>query len=241
MTKPHHKPLIALPTGLNTSAVSGYEMKQAYVSAVMAVGGEPVLLPTAIPAEDLPHLVSLFDGFLFSGGADVDPALYGGSMQPGIYGINPERDGFELALIPLVLSAHRPLLTICRGTQVLNVALGGSLYGDIATQLPGALKHDWFPSFPRDYLAHDVRVESDTQLAAILKEQNLKTNSLHHQSIHVPGRGVHVTAWAEDGVIEGVDVEGQAFAIGVQWHPEWLQTLAPMRRLFGAFVEACAS
>jgi len=182
--------------------------------------------------------VNRFDGFVLSGGGDVDPALYGGHLDATVHSIDPERDAFECALIPLVLQADKPLLAICRGAQILNVALGGSLYEDIPSALPAALRHDWYPNIPRDYLAHTVEIEQGSRLAEILGTRKLRTNSLHHQAIQQPAPGLEVVAYAEDGVIEAVELPEKRFAIGVQWHPECLPTEPAMQRLFSEFVNA---
>lgn len=235
------KPLIALPAGLNSKSTSvpAYEIKQAYIRSVQTAGGLPVVLPASIPENDYRYVVDSFDGFLFSGGGDIDPRYYQGSAQPNMHGINPERDVLELSLIPLIIKSGKPLLAICRGVQVLNVALGGDLFGDIKTQLPLAQKHDWFPSYDRGKLVHTVAVAKGTRLATILNAERVNTNSLHHQALNRIGAGLIVSAVAEDGVIEAVELPDAPFAIGVQWHPEWLQGDPTMRSLFQAFVQSC--
>jgi putative glutamine amidotransferase len=197
-----------------------------------------MLLPASLPLAALPGLVASFDGFVLSGGGDVDPALYGGNLDATVHSIDPERDAFERALIPLVLDADKPLFAICRGVQVLNVALGGSLYEDIASALPAAQRHDWYPNSPRDYLAHTVEIEPGSRLAEILGTHKLRTNSLHHQAIRQPAPALEVVARTEDGVIEAVELPGKRFAIGVQWHPECLPDEPAMQRLFLEFVNA---
>jgi len=191
-----------------------------------------------LPLTALPELVNRFDGFVLSGGGDVDPALYCGRANANVHATNPERDAFELALIPLLLAADKPLFAICRGVQVLNVALGGSLYEDIASALPAAQRHDWYPNYPRDYLAHTVEVEPSSHLARILGTRKQRTNSLHHQAIRQPTPALEVVAHAEDGVIEAVEMPEKRFTIGVQWHPECLPEEPAMQRLFKAFVIA---
>jgi len=232
--------LIALIATRQTHLKRGptYEIPQAYLDAILTAGGLPILLPTNLPLTALPELVNRFDGFVLSGGGDVDPALYGGRANANVHAINAERDAFELALIPLVLAADKPLLAICRGVQVLNVALGGSLYEDIASALPAAQRHDWYPNYPRDYLAHTVEVEPSSHLARILGTRKQRTNSLHHQAIWQPTPALEVVAHAEDGVIEAVELSGKRFVIGVQWHPECLPEEPAMQKLFSEFVNA---
>lgn len=234
------QPLIALIATRQThlKRAPTYEIPQAYLDATLTAGGLPILLPTSLPITALPELVNRFDGFVLSGGGDVDPALYGGHLDATVHSIDPERDAFERALIPLVLQADKPLLAICRGVQILNVALGGSLYEDIPSALPEALRHDWYPDIPRDYLAHTVEIEQGSRLAEILGTRKLRTNSLHHQAIRQPAPGLEVVARAEDDVIEAVELPGKRFAIGVQWHPECLPNEPAMQRLFSEFVNA---
>lgn len=233
------QPLIALIATRQThlKRAPTYEIPQAYLDAILTAGGLPILLPTSLPITTLPELVNRFDGFVLSGGGDVDPALYGGHLNATVHSIDPERDAFECALIPLVLEADKPLLAICRGAQILNVALGGSLYEDIPSALPAALRHDWYPDIPRDYLAHTVEIEPGSRLAEILGTRKLRTNSLHHQAIRQPAPGLEVVARAEDDVIEAVELPGKCFAIGVQWHPECLPEEPAMQRLFSEFVK----
>ncbi len=234
------QPLVALIATRQThpKRAPTYEIQQAYLDAILTAGGLPILLPTSLPINALPELVNRFNGFVLSGGGDVDPALYSGHLDTTIHSIDPERDAFELALIPLVRATDKPLLAICRGMQVLNVALGGSLYEDIASALPAAQRHDWYPNYPRDYLAHTVEVEPGSRLARILGTRKLRTNSLHHQAIRQPAPALEVVAHAEDGVIEAVELPEKRFAIGVQWHPECLPEEPAMQRLFKAFVIA---
>ena len=173
------QPLIALIATRQThlKRAPTYEIPQAYLDAILTAGGLPILLPTSLPIAALPELVNRFDGFVLSCGGDVDPALYGGHLDATVHSIDPERDAFECALIPLVLQADKPLLAICRGAQILNVALGGSLYEDIPSALPAALRHDWYPDIPRDYLAHTVEIEPGSRLAEILGTRKLHINS----------------------------------------------------------------
>lgn len=234
------KPLIALPAAHLThkGRVPDYEINEMYVKAVLSAGGLPVILPTNYPESDWSRLVETFDGFLYSGGGDVGANRYGGVAAANSYGFSEERDHFELGLVSLILAEEKPLLCICRGTQVLNVALGGTLVGDIASEMPDAVKHDWYPSYARDKRVHQVNVLPETRLAELLGQKQVRTNSLHHQAIKQVGKGLKVNARAEDGVIEGVELPGKRFVLGVQWHPEHLQDEQGMRALFEEFVKA---
>ena len=213
--------------------------KEKDVEAVIGAGALPVLLPAGIPLEDIPELARSLDGFVFTGGGDLDPTLFGEESHEKVDGVNPQRDAFELALMREVLAKELPLLAICRGMQTLNVVCGGNLFLDIASQLPQAVKHDWWGNFERDKLVHTVMIEPQSKLCEFLMVTEAQTNSLHHQAVKEPGEGLRAVAWAEDGVIEAIEHTEKRFAIGVQWHPEWLQGQEPMRALYRAFVKAC--
>lgn len=211
---------------------------EAYVQAVVRAGGMPVLIPSAVLESDWAHLRKRLDGLLLSGGGDLDPVYFNGEPHPRVYGVEPERDRLEMALARLAVETGWSLLGICRGTQVINVALGGTLYTHIADQHPNALRHDYFTNVPRDYLAHPVRIDSQCRLAAILGETAPQVNSLHHQGIQKLAPGLVACAWAPDGLVEAVELPQHPFALGVQWHPEWLPDAPPMQALFKAFVLA---
>ena len=211
---------------------------EAYVQAVLRAGGIPLLLP---PVGKLPveAVLSHLDGLILSGGGDIDPALFAGKPHPSVYGIDPERDEQEIALMKAAVYQEMPFLAICRGIQVINVALGGSLYTDISDQLPGALAHPWQEGTPRDRLSHSVKVEAGSRLAELLgTTAQVQVNSLHHQGISRLADGLVGTATAPDGLIEAVEVAGHPFGLAVQWHPECLPASAPMQRLFQGLVTA---
>ncbi len=204
-----------------------------YVEAVWQAGGLPVLIP------NVPEAVSTYaeelHGLLLSGGGDVHPARYTSEPKhPAVYGIVPERDETEIGLVHFAIQRDVPLLAICRGIQVLNVALGGTLLQDIEACVPGALPH----STPDDAPArqHSVSLEPRSRVASVLGTTNLIVNTFHHQAVARPGEGVRVVGRAPDGVVEAVEVEKCTFVIGVQWHPELLST--PHDRLFVALVGA---
>jgi len=124
---------------------------------------------------------------------------------------------------------------------LLNVALGGTLYTHIDAQLPQAIKHDFSPGYPRDFLAHSVHIQPESQLAGILGSSDLKVNSLHHQGVHTLAKNLRPTAWSPDGLVEAFEIPQYSFGLAVQWHPEWLQEHPPMGSLFTAFVQACCA
>jgi len=235
-------PLIGITTYRTTNEAGNpiLALGENYAQALALAGALPVLIPLGLPAEQLDSLLSRLDGVLFSGGGDVDPVFYGMDSDPQIKGIDLDRDRVEIILVKNAVSEGLPFLGICRGLQVINVALGGTLYADIADQHPQALKHDYYPDWPRTHLPHTVRIAPESRLSAILGETNLGVNSLHHQGIRALASGLVLTAWAPDGLIEAFELPGHPFGLAVQWHPEWLTTHESMQALFRAFVESAA-
>lgn len=209
-----------------------------YIQAVLKAGGLPVVIPVGLPEDDLQALASRLDGILFTGGSDIDPQRFNGQPHPRVYGIDERRDALELRLVKMAVNEGKPFLGICRGIQVINVALGGTLFTDIADQLSGSLKHDQYPNIPRDYLAHTVVLEPGSRLAGILGGQSFQVNSLHHQGVEQVAPSLRAVGCAPDRLIEAVELPGHPFGLGVQWHPEWLQAHAPQRQLFSAFIQA---
>jgi putative glutamine amidotransferase len=209
-----------------------------YVQAILASGGLPVLLPAVKGDESRAAYAEHLHGLLIPGSpADVDPACYGEEPHPRLGPVNPQRTDFEIQLVRFALARELPVLGICGGSQVLNVALGGSLYQDIPSQVAKAYKHAGSPE-----QAHTVALVPCTRLAAILGTQQMRVNSLHHQAVKVPGQGMVVSASARDGVIEAVEISDRPFVIGVQWHPERLLVEdESAQRLFSAFVQAAAA
>ena len=236
-----HKPLIIVAGHLERHAKSTpiYGAKQAYLKAILRAGGLPLFVAPILPAEDLPALIGLGDGFLFCGGGDVEPHRYGGEACPRLSGVDLQRDKFEINLIQALLQADKPLLAICRGVQVLNVAVGGTLICDIVSQLPQAGKHDYFPKYARDLVVHELSIQPKSLLAEALGATRVGTNSIHHQAIGTLGEGLLMSAQADDEVIEGVEMPSKRFVLGVQWHPECMPESLQMQRLFAAFVKAC--
>jgi putative glutamine amidotransferase len=182
------------------------------------------------------------DALLLPGGEDVNPRHYGEPPHEKCGPPSPARDATELALARWAVAEGKPLLAICRGIQVLNVALGGSLYQDIAAQVPGAGRHDWYPDHPRSLRAHDAVLEPDSRLATMVGSASLPVNSLHHQAVKDVAAGLRVVACAPDGVVEALEAAGHPFAMAVQWHPEELAGSDPQaQRLFDALVEAAGA
>lgn len=234
-------PVIGLTSTLSTNASGSpvCQVGQAYVRAIQKAGGIPLVIPLGIDQEQIKALVSRLDGLLLTGGGDIDPETFKGASHPKVYGIYPERDALEFFLLEAALAANKPFLAICRGIQVLNVAFGGDLYTHIQDQVENSLKHDWFPKFPRDKMAHTVRLIPGSKLHRIFGMDEIRVNSLHHQGIKTVGDSLKATAFAPDGLVEGLEVDGTGFALGVQWHPECLPEDEKMANLFKAFIAAC--
>lgn len=210
-----------------------------YTEAVAAAGGVPILIPLGLNDESLLAIFERIDGLLLPGGGDVDPAVYAGRNHETLFGIDQDRDRVEILMARTAVAHQKPVLAICRGIQVLNVALGGSLYEDINTMMPDALHHDNFGKWPRNYLAHTVTVQTGSLLAQQLGKTETPVNSLHHQGINRLAPELTVTATAPDGLIEAVELPGHPYALGVQWHPENLIHDDPdMLALFKGLVAA---
>ena len=218
-----------------------YGLMTSYVKAIEAAGGIPLLIPLSIDNEGLEILLERLDGLVLPGGGDIDPKYYQGAWHPQLRDIDADRDRVEIFLARKAVEVDKPLLAICRGHQVLNVALGGTMYEDIASQMPTAIKHDYFMEGPRTYLPHAVAIQSDSRLAHILGGTTVKVNSLHHQGVRDLAPGLVATAVAPDGLVEGVELPDHAFAVGVQWHPENLVDNDPaMLALFRAHAAAAS-
>lgn len=233
-------PLIGVTTyqGKNEQDLPIVSLLRAYVDALVQAGAVPVLIPSNLAAGTCRTLCGQLDGILFSGGGDIAFDGSGSEPNPRVVDMDIERDSIELSLLDTIVHDKKPFLGICRGLQVINVGLGGTLYTHIPNQIPEALKHDYYPDFPRTYLAHKVKVESGTYLENILGETDLYVNSLHHQGAKIIPSALKPAAYAPDGLVEAVEMPNHPFGIAVQWHPEWLTDQQAMRRLFRAFVEA---
>ncbi len=232
-------PLIGIVTSrIHRRGNTAMYLNEAYVQAVLRGGGAPVLIPLGLPEETLRGILPRLDGVVFSGGGDMHPKTYHSHMHPKVSDVDRDRDRVELSLFPEILQSNKPFLGICRGFQVLNVALGGTLYEDILDQHTGAMRHSYYPEFPRDYPAHPVQVSEESRLARILGKPLLEVNSLHHQGIRDLAPGLKPTAYAPDGIVEGVELPGHPFCLAVQWHPEAMPDVAEMRQIFQAFVQA---
>jgi putative glutamine amidotransferase len=233
-------PLIGVTTAHtpNKTDLPSITVNEAYTQALWQSGAAPVMIPLGLPDDILRDVLTRLDGILFTGGGDVETQRYSGEDHPHVGDVDADRDRVEILLVEEVAQRGIPFMGICRGIQVINVALGGTLYSDIAAQHPGALKHDYYPDWPRDHPAHVVEILAGSRLSHILGETQLEVNSLHHQALRQPAPGLRVLAHAPDGIVEAVELPENPFGLAIQWHPEWLQEHEPMRNLFRAFIEA---
>jgi putative glutamine amidotransferase len=215
------------------------QVPTAYAEAVSLAGGLPFLIPNDFPIEKSSSLFEKVDGLLLSGGGDIEITRYNG-VPASLLEVSVERDRTEFALLKAALELQKPVFGICRGVQVINVALGGTLYTDIPTQYTTQIIHSTPAVKGRDFMAHGITLELDSRLGRILGREQFEVNSFHHQGIQKLAPGLRVTARASDGLIEAVELESDPFKlIGVQWHPECLTDIQIQLELFKAFVAAC--
>jgi putative glutamine amidotransferase len=210
----------------------------AYVHAVLAAEGVPLLLPPAMGPSLVGRALDGIDALVLTGGEDLDPAWFGAQPSPYLSPPSRERDLFELALFAVARQRELPILGICRGIQLINVALGGSLYQDLPSERPGAVKHR--PDAARDARSHRIRLELGSRAAEALGGTDFTVNSSHHQAIRDLAPGLLATGWTEDGVIEAAETPaGAPWLLAVQWHPEEMHAdaRAPERGLFAALVQ----
>ncbi|MCD4753302.1 MAG: gamma-glutamyl-gamma-aminobutyrate hydrolase family protein [Anaerolineaceae bacterium] len=236
----HTAPLIGITTGRSSipSRPNTFSLNEAYVLSIQNAGGIPIIIPTGFPSESYDLILSNLSGLVLSGGGDISPEQYNSSPDSRNNKTDQDRDRTEIYLTMQAIKNRLPLFGICRGIQILNVALGGTLFIDVKKDMPGGLKHDYypFPEWPRDHYAHSVIIGEGSRLAAIFEKEELMTNSLHHQGIKALGDGLTPIAFAPDGLVEGVQLEKNPFGIAVQWHPECLPDDDNMQKLFKAFI-----
>jgi gamma-glutamyl-gamma-aminobutyrate hydrolase PuuD len=239
------RPLIVVTTTLGAGGsynLPAVRLNVQYVTAVEEPGGTAVLLTPGHDAESVERLVGIAHGLVLTGGEDVDPALYGQEPHPKLETVNPARDQVELAALRAALARGIPVLAICRGIQLLNVALGGTLYQDLPSQRGGDLLHE--QDAPVGHRWHHAMVEAGSGVETILGTRELFINSFHHQGIDRLAPSLRAVVWASDGLVEGVEGKEHPWLFGVQWHPERGEAESPAderdpdRRLFWAFVRA---
>ena len=233
------KPVIGLTPSITDGALS---LPQTYLLAIENAGGLPVVLPHTASSETAEALTQLCDGMVFTGGPDVDPHLYGEAPWFKLGSLTPARDTTDPLFFRAAYKAGKPILGICRGIQLVNACMGGTLYQDLGTQFPRdngeILKHRQNED---GYLkTHEVIAEEGSVIAKCYGATRFGVNTFHHQAVKVPAPGMKVTARATDGVIEGLEKPDYGFLVCVQWHPEWLQLHCEgSKNLFKALVDAC--
>lgn len=232
-------PLIGITPWYNYQENMTY-IKKGYCEGVSKAGGLGVVLPLATDERMLSEIVDRFDGFLLSGGPDIDAALYGEANLPFNGEISPYRDTMEIFIARRAIEYNKPLFGICRGLQVMNVALGGTLYQDIYSQKKDVQSIQHSQNAPKWHPTHDVFVEKDSKVWASFMRECISVNSFHHQAIKDVAPGFSITSQAVDGIVESIEYAGHRFAVGVQWHPElmWEKDEAFLK-LFEAFVNSC--
>lgn len=230
------KPVIGL-LPLWDEKKDSYWMLPGYVEGVMRAGGLPVVLPLTADKEELAQFCGMCDGFLFTGGPDVDPGVYGEESLPCVSTYVP-RDDMECALLDLALAQDKPVLGICRGIQLLNAALGGTLYQDLPTQHPSDVPHVMTP--PYDRTIHTVKIDRASPLYALLGKEEIGVNTYHHQAVKELASCFIPMAVSEDGLIEAFYMPEKKYVWAVQWHPEFMGADdEDAARIFGSFVGAC--
>jgi putative glutamine amidotransferase len=212
------RPIVGITTYVEDAAWGAWSLPAAlipydYVRAVERAGGRALLVPPSVDGVD--ETLDALDGLLFSGGNDLDPASYGADAHPETNGTRPERDRGELALLEGALARDMPMLAVCRGFQVLNVAHGG----DLVQHLPDEVGHEQHREVTGVFSDHDVRIDDTSRLGSLLGGR-AAVKSHHHQGVGRVGEGLRATAWADDGTVEGLEDPGRRFAVGVLWHPE---------------------
>ena len=228
-------PTLAIPPGAKPPR---FGINQSYIRALAAAGCAPVLIPLLDDDERLRAIYERLDGIVFPGGADVAPEEYGEQAIDNLNIIEAPRDRTELTLARWAYDDDLPTLGICRGQQVLNVALGGSLYQDLRYQGVTQVEHSDADGRARTAMIHRVRLDPDSRLAQLIDETSIDVNSLHHQAVKAVAPQLRVTGTSEDGVIESLESDDRRFLIAVQWHPEEIDSLPWVQRLFTGFAKA---
>ncbi|WP_034630623.1 gamma-glutamyl-gamma-aminobutyrate hydrolase family protein [Desulfotruncus alcoholivorax] len=230
------RPIIGITCSFDYSN-NKFQLGGDYIEAVRSAGGIPLLLPHQESSID--EIINVIDGLLLSGGGDIDPCHISQEPWPQSGSIDPLRDAFELTITSRAIAEGMPVLGICRGMQVMNVAAGGDIHQDIYRSLPGAIKHS--QDAPRWYPTHNIKIIKNTMLERILGLAELRVNSYHHQSINHVALGYRISAYSNDGVAEAIEGLGHEFTLGVQFHPENMFKRYPvMLNLFKCHIDASA-
>ena len=231
------KPVIGITSDIGKE--NNYKLNKNYVNAVIRAGGMPIILSVGIE-NDVKQLSTMLDGLVLTGGGDIDPTLFNEEPHPSLGTVSPSRDSVEIAMVHEMLSLDKPVLGICRGLQILNVAVGGNMYQDIHSQYsrPG-LQHA--QKSPRNHQSHFVQMVKGSLLESITACNQIKVNSFHHQAVKDVPEPLIISGVASDGIIEAIESTGHTFVLGVEWHPEELSEAGDVvsLRLFDRFIHEC--
>ena len=231
------KPLIGITTDIEKEGK--HVLNHNYVKAVVRAGGVPVILPIGIE-QDVKQLSTMLDGLVLTGGGDIDPMLFGEEPHKHLVDVSPSRDSIEMAIVQEMLKVNKPIVGICRGLQIINIALGGNMYQDIYSQRDVPLLQHAQKAH-RSHQSHFVQVKEGSLLESIAKSEQIKVNSYHHQAVKDVPLPLIISGVASDGIIEAIESIEHAFVLGVQWHPEALadneETVS--LQLFEKFLEKC--
>jgi putative glutamine amidotransferase len=232
----HLKPIIGISSSLNEHVLS---VPIDYIQAITKFGGVPIILPN-LQEDAIESIVQLLDGLLLTGGGDIDPTLFNEEPHQNLGTITPERDEFEIAIIQEMMKLNKPIFGICRGLQILNIAIGGDMYQDIYTQSQNKLlQHTQLA--PRSHTSHFVHVIEGSKLSDIVQVEKFKVNSFHHQAVRKIPADFKTSAIASDGIIEAFESMNHKFVMGLQWHPECLLSKNDLAStaIFEAFILSC--
>ncbi len=231
------KPVIGVTCSVDQDFI---KLNEAYYRALEKAGAVVFAIPVYDDHKNITELVDLLDGVLFSGGVDVDPHFYGEEPEKGLGQVTPKRDELEIKLCQAFFKAKKPIFGICRGIQLINVALGGSLYQDIYSQCENVLKHS--QDAPSYHPTHKIHLVQESFIHSLFKKSSIMVNSFHHQAIKKIAPVLKIVAYSQDNIIEAVEkIDADDFVLGVQWHPERMfERYREQMRLFEVFVERCA-
>lgn len=233
----NNRPLIGVSAPY-TDATKDYRNSFYYENAIVAAGGIAIMIPSANDPEGTRALLSVVDGIIIPGGSDVDPVFYGEEPKKGLGMIQTSNDAYEIGLLHTARKMHKPILCICRGMQILNVAFGGSLYQDLPTQRPESILH-WQAPVDRNEVFHSMDITEDSYLFEAYGQKTFRVNTFHHQGVKAVAPGFTVSGRSRDGLVEAIEIK-EEHILGVQWHPEALHVSHPEHLcVFKQLVEAC--